>query len=84
MPGRPSPDRVHARIRPTYPQASPADLLMIGDTMADRDFAAASQIRFGLVEYGYGEVALRDDSASFKIHALSELPCHIETASLPG
>lgn len=84
MPGKPSPDLFHHKIRAAYPQATPADFLMIGDTIADRDFAAASQIRFGLVEYGYGEVALRDDSASFKIHALSELPCHIETASLPG
>lgn len=77
LPGKPSPDLFHQRIRPCYPEAALTDFLMVGDTVADRDFAASSGIRFALVSYGYGQVELNADADSFRIHALAELPGHL-------
>ncbi len=80
LPGKPSPELFQQRIRPSYPQATLSDFLMVGDTVADRDFAAASQIAFALVEYGYGQVELREPAAQVRLHALAELPGWLQPA----
>ncbi|MHC1481426.1 HAD family hydrolase [Frateuria aurantia] len=80
MPGKPQPDLFVRKILPAFPQASRSNFLMIGDTVADRDFAAASGVHFCLVAYGYGEVSLNGRKDCFKIHALNELPHHLQAA----
>lgn len=72
---KPDPAVYTQRLRPLYPQVTPGNILMVGDTLADLQFAKATQMASCWAAYGHGvETACLAEMPDYQIRHFHELP----------
>ncbi|MDF7674333.1 HAD family hydrolase [Acetobacteraceae bacterium ESL0709] len=72
---KPDPALYRERLQPLYPQIEPGNMLMVGDTLADLQFAKAAHMASCWASYGHGvEAACLAEKPDCQIRHFSELP----------